>query len=397
MRKIPFKRHLDRLRQWFSPSRREPVTLEQALPWLVPKVRPRFHYEALALRTGRAWPEFRPLAGLFAVSLAVDTPTGELDVGPEDLARWNADFDRLMQKARSNLLARGGEEGFLKLGPGRFRSSWQDNLDGSRMLLPGILRRLPLAGDPVVVLPSRDTLLVVGSEDPAALRWALDGAAALLDADPGSLNGCPLRFRNLQWEPFQPAGEDPLNPLLQRLGSRRLQEEYRQPESLAGPAPRLGRQGHHRDPVPGGTGFGRDRPQLHRLVPDHGRSVAAPGRPGAPVLGMGAGAGPGLGALGAAAGPPGRGAGTGGTVPRALPVPGAARPAPAGKPPGLTHAGSCFGFVNVGALPPTLAARRQGGPPSILAMPQGMQVLTSLRVRLISKSTETGTGWRSIS
>jgi hypothetical protein len=232
MRKIPFKRHLDRLRQWFSPSRREPVTLKEALPWLVPKVRPRFHYEALALRTGRAWPEFRPLAGLFAVSLAVDTPTGELDVGPEDLARWNADFDRLMQKARSNLLARGGEEGFLKLGPGRFRSSWQDNLDGSRMLLPGILRRLPLAGDPVVVLPSRDTLLVVGSEDPAALRWALDGAAALMDADPGSLNGCPLRFRNLQWEPFQPAGEDPLNPLLQRLGSRRLQEEYGSQKAL---------------------------------------------------------------------------------------------------------------------------------------------------------------------
>ena len=232
MGKNPFKRHLDRLRQWLSPSRRGPAALDEVLPWLVPKVRPRFLYEALALGTGRAWPEFRPLAGPFAMSLAVETPHGEMDVGAEDLARWNADFDMLLLRARSNLLARGGEERFQELGPGRFRSTWQDNLDGSRMLLPGILRRLPLEGDPVVLLPSRNTLLVVGSEDPAALRWALDGAMTVLAQDPGPLNGCPLRLRHFQWEAFEPRAEDPLCPLLRRAGNRRLQDEYGSQKAL---------------------------------------------------------------------------------------------------------------------------------------------------------------------
>ena len=212
------------------------------------------------------------------------------------MGAWNADFDRLMQRARTNLLARGGEEGFRSSGPGRYRSSWQDNLDGSRMLLPGILRRLRLDGDPVVVLPNRDTLLVVGSEDRAGLRWALEGALDFLDDDPGSLNACPLRLRNYQWEPFRrgspPAAGAPGAAAPAAGGGTGHQKALLDRRHGS-------RQGHHRDAVPGGDGLhGRDRPQLHRLVPGHGRSLAAGGRPGAPGLGMGQERGPGLGALG---------------------------------------------------------------------------------------------------
>jgi hypothetical protein len=222
------KTNLDRMLAAIIPpaAATGPISLAEALPWLVPKVQPRFEYEALSLRTGRPGPEFRPLAGSFAVGLVVDLPDQELDVEAGDLLRWHADFDRLMQKARSNLLARGGEEGFRRMGPGRYRSTWQDNLDGSRMLLPGILQRLPLNGDPVVLLPSRDTLLVVGSEDPAGLRWALEGALEFLNEDPRSLNGCPLRLRNYQWEPFLAREEPELRPLLGRIQKRRLKDEY---------------------------------------------------------------------------------------------------------------------------------------------------------------------------
>ena len=225
---------LCRLLEALSPNlaRRGPITLEEALPWLVPKVRPRFVYEALPLRTGRPAPEFRPLAGVFAMSLVVDLPDVEIDVGAAELARWNVDFDRLMLKARSNLLARGGEEHFQRLGAGRFRSTWQDNLDGSRLLLPGVLKALPLQGDPVVVLPNRDTLLVVGSKDHQGLRWALEGALEFLDGDPRSLNGCPLRLRNYQWEPYRPKDEHPIQPLLGRIQKQRLKEEYGHQKAL---------------------------------------------------------------------------------------------------------------------------------------------------------------------
>ena len=228
MRGSWLKTNLDRVLAALIPPAAElgPIPLPEALPWLVPKVRPRFEYEALALLTGRPGPEFRPLAGSFAVSLVVDLPDQEMPVSAADLLRWNTDFDRLLQKARSNLLARGGEEGFRRMGPGRYRSTWQDNLDGSRMLLPGILQRLPLEGDPVVVLPNRDTLLVVGSDDPLGLRWALEWALEFLNEDPRSLNGCPLRLRNYQWEPFLAVAEHPIRPLLGRIQKRRLKDEY---------------------------------------------------------------------------------------------------------------------------------------------------------------------------
>ncbi len=193
----------------------------------MPKVRPRFVYESQCLRTGRPGPEFRPLAGIFAMSLVVDMPDVEIDVGPAEMGAWNADFDRLMQRARTNLLARCGEDGFQSLGPGRYRSTWRDNLDGSRVLLPGLLQRLRLEGDPVVLLPHRDTRLVVGSEDRAGLDWAMAGALEFVDDDPNSLNACPLRLRNYQWEPFRCD-----HPLLERIQRLRLKEEYGHQKAL---------------------------------------------------------------------------------------------------------------------------------------------------------------------
>ena len=209
-----------------APARRGPITLAEALPWVVPKVRPRFEFETLNLCPGRPAPVFQALAGIFAVSLVLDLPDQDLDVGPAELAAWGTDFDRLMQRARSNLLARGGEEQFRQVEPGCFRSTWRDNLDGSRVLLPGILQRLRLAGDPVVVLPSRDTLLVTGSEDTRGLRWILEAALEFLDEDPRSMNGCPLRLRHYLWEPFHAHTEHPVCPLLARLHRRRLKDEY---------------------------------------------------------------------------------------------------------------------------------------------------------------------------
>jgi hypothetical protein len=228
------KTHLKRLAAAVFPGlpEREPMTLEGALPWLLPKVRPRFMYEALGLHTGQPGPVFQPLAGIFAVSLVLDMPSRELDLGPRELAAWNVDFDRLLLKARSNLLARGSEEGFREMGPGRYRSTWEDNLDGSRLLLPGVLRRLKLQGDPVVLLPNRDTMLVVGSEDPVGLRWALEGAMEFLGEDPRALNGSPLRLRDFEWEPFQVGSGSPVCPLLTRLERRRLMEDYGRQKAL---------------------------------------------------------------------------------------------------------------------------------------------------------------------
>ncbi|WP_306598141.1 hypothetical protein [Geothrix sp. 21YS21S-2] len=215
--------HLKRLA---TPAARPALTLDEALPRLLPKVRPRFLHETLALRPGAAPPEFRPLAGIFATSLVVDFPDCELDVGPKQLASWGADYDALLQRARTNLLQRGGGERFLQVRPGLFRSTWRDALDGSRILLPGMLKGLDLPGEPVVVLPDRDTLLVAGSEDPRALGWLLEFALDVLGGTPRWMNSCPLRLAHFQWEPWDGGPDHPAAPLLARLRRRRLTEEY---------------------------------------------------------------------------------------------------------------------------------------------------------------------------
>lgn len=206
--------------------RREGLTLEEALPRLVPKVRPRFLYESLALKDAAACPVFRTLGGSHGLSLAVDAPTWERNVKAADLESWQADFDALLQHARANLARRGGEDRFELARPGLFRSTWHDNLDGSRLLLPGVIRRLPLRGGAVAVCPDRDTLLVAGSEDEAALAWLLEAARQGLWEDPRSAGGCPLQLQGFEWRPWEAPEGHPASGALAKATRRRLLVEY---------------------------------------------------------------------------------------------------------------------------------------------------------------------------
>jgi hypothetical protein len=147
-------------------------------------------------------------------------------VGPRELEAWGADFDVLLQRARTNLLLRGAGEGFKAVCPGLYRSTWEDGLDGSRMLLPGVLSTLPLQGRPVAVVPDRDTLLVAGSEDPRALARLLEGALDFVGQDPRSVNACPVKWDGFRWDPWEPGPDHSAAPLLARARRRRLLEEY---------------------------------------------------------------------------------------------------------------------------------------------------------------------------
>jgi len=207
------------LQQLGQPMSRVPA-LADVLPYLLPKVRTLDGYDAYERNTGQPAPVHRPLCGNLAVSLVADMPNQDLDLGAAQFQAWNADFDVLFQRARTNLLAR-GEQNFREIRPGCYGSSWQDELDGSRILLPGILQALALTGDPVAGLPGRSTLLVTGSEDAKGLVWLLESLLEHLDQNPGAANATPLRYRNLRWEPLQLPEGHPAADLLARLQARR--------------------------------------------------------------------------------------------------------------------------------------------------------------------------------
>lgn len=58
--------------------------------------------------------------------------------------------------------------------PGLVRSNWNDGYDRSRILLPDLICRGVGSGNPVIMIPTRETLLLARDHQPAALRDGVD-------------------------------------------------------------------------------------------------------------------------------------------------------------------------------------------------------------------------------
>lgn len=213
------------LRTLGRPVARPFITLADALPHLYPKVRTRLQLERYAHDGGCPAPAWQPLAGNLGVSLVLDLPNRDLDLEPRHLDSWAVDFERLLQQARANLVVRSGDGRFHAAGQGCFRSTWHDDLDGSRILLPSLLRALPVKGDPVVLLPHRNLLLVAGAGDPEGLVWGLGLVFQYLGQEANGAIATPLRFHHHRWEPLDLPGDHPAADLLATLADCRNREE----------------------------------------------------------------------------------------------------------------------------------------------------------------------------
>jgi hypothetical protein len=122
---------------------------------------------------------WRPLGEVMAVALVHDGPETMRYISPELLASWGISFDTALTHALENLRRRSSEP-LEMLAPGTCGSTWRDNYDTSRMLLDEVVRRCPVRGEPVVLLPHRDLLLITGSRDEEGLVLAAERALALL-------------------------------------------------------------------------------------------------------------------------------------------------------------------------------------------------------------------------
>ena len=91
---------------------------------------------------------------------------------------------------------------FAAAEPGLFLSQWRDGQDASRLLFPDLIAALPVKGDPVVLAPTRSTLLVAGADDSGGLLALADAAAETLSTTDQPLSARPLRLRDGQWTDF---------------------------------------------------------------------------------------------------------------------------------------------------------------------------------------------------
>jgi hypothetical protein len=91
---------------------------------------------------------------------------------------------------------------FESVKPGLFLSQWRDGYDASRLLFPDLVAALPVKGDPVVLAPTRNKLLVAGADDMESLLALADAGAEALSTTDQPLSAQPLRLRDGKWTDF---------------------------------------------------------------------------------------------------------------------------------------------------------------------------------------------------
>jgi hypothetical protein len=170
-----------------------------------------FEHTVMRLRIGGKgdfdWP-YRPLAEHLGIGLVYDLPASMCQIQQHSLDRWQTTFDEAYQIACENL--REITKHTLKaVAPGVWLSPWRDNYDPSRMLLIDYIRHHAVAGDPVVMVPNRDTLLLTGSHDSVGLEKLVELAETAFE-HPRPLSGIAFQVTDDdEWVPFLPAPQHP--------------------------------------------------------------------------------------------------------------------------------------------------------------------------------------------
>ncbi len=138
-------------------------------------------------------PVFEPISRWFLRTVVIDAPSSMAYVNEEQMRRWNLTTDEIHALALANLQGATVPK-FVDKG-GYHAGQWGDAYDASRILVPGVFDDLPITGEPVVVLPNRDTLLVADSNNPTAIMAMLAKAEEMVKELARPQNIAPLVLR----------------------------------------------------------------------------------------------------------------------------------------------------------------------------------------------------------
>jgi hypothetical protein len=108
-------------------------------------------------------------------------------------------------------------------GAGAHYSITNDGYDASRLLLVNLIRQFKVSGQTIAMIPSRECLAVVGSEDVEGLSQVLKGAANALRG-PHPISGIALRLEDDVWVPWLPDVSHPLYNGFEKLRFQSLEQ-----------------------------------------------------------------------------------------------------------------------------------------------------------------------------
>lgn len=167
-------------------------------------------------------------AHLYA-TVVYDLPMAVRSISMEDLKTWGVTPYEAVEAARDNL--KEDKFAFAAIGDGFYASLTGDTYDASRMLLVDLIRNLKVDGDPVVMAPNRDKLLVTGADDDTGLEMMVTIAEQAAD-EPRSMMLMPLRLDGDEWVDWSVPRAHALWKRFHFLELKFLSQEYAEQKSL---------------------------------------------------------------------------------------------------------------------------------------------------------------------
>ncbi|MCO4772688.1 MAG: hypothetical protein KDA24_21835 [Deltaproteobacteria bacterium] len=150
----------------------------------------------------------QPLSGSLAIDIVVDLPESMLPGTTSVLEGMGLNPADALTLATTNLRQATAEDVFQPVAEGVWAARTGDSYDSSRLLLTGLISKLPLQGDPVVMVANRGNLLVAGSDDVGGLaRLAVLGEEAM--QQPRWVTGGALILRGGSYSDWLPGPEHP--------------------------------------------------------------------------------------------------------------------------------------------------------------------------------------------
>jgi uncharacterized protein DUF1444 len=208
-------------------------------PDLLPVVRSRFYLESVALQSrarggeGVAVPQ-QTIGDHLSLSLVYDLPQAMRSIIQDDLDKWGVSFYEAVEAARQNL-EQMGNVAFASLqgegSEGVYISATGDNYDASRLMMLDLVRKFPVRGDYIAMVPNRDTLVVTGSEDAAGLEVMCKVAEESFEK-PRPISTVALRLAGDEWESWLPGSSAPTFRKFHELRLRTVGMEYNDQKEL---------------------------------------------------------------------------------------------------------------------------------------------------------------------
>jgi|GEM_PF-884390 len=215
-----------------------PESWETVCKQLMPLVRPAGQYEAIRLgqllESGHSKGYdnflFRTYSDDAISLIAHDREDSMMMVNKDTVEKWGVGYDEAWQSSLDNLRARSPEKS-KRLDNGVIQCVWDDSYDSSRILLPDLINRCGAGLDPIIMIPTRNCLLLAPANNPQAQDRTVDYAKESMEKHGRFVSALMYRYsgnRITRYVPAEPATVRKLRDL--RTGA--LMSDYAQQRDL---------------------------------------------------------------------------------------------------------------------------------------------------------------------